>query len=78
MQAFEGGRPAPSPSAPCHSRQHTCAEHHYIPAFGLQVPAEAAAFAQVDKTFKDIMRRTHDRPNALQVCTHLFERALQQ
>jgi hypothetical protein len=36
----------------------------------LQVPAEAAAFAQVDKTFKDIMRRTHDRPNALQVCTH--------
>jgi hypothetical protein len=21
----------------------------------------------VDKTFKDIMRRTHDRPNALQV-----------
>lgn len=33
-----------------------------------QVPAEAAAFAQVDKTFKDIMRRTHDRPNALQVC----------
>lgn len=32
-----------------------------------QVPAEAAAFAQVDKTFKDIMRRTHDRPNALQV-----------
>lgn len=33
-----------------------------------QVPGEAAAFAQVDKTFKDIMRRTHDRPNALQVC----------
>lgn len=32
-----------------------------------QVPGEAAAFAQVDKTFKDIMRRTHDRPNALQV-----------
>lgn len=32
-----------------------------------QVPAEATAFAQVDKTFKDIMRRTHDRPNALQV-----------
>jgi len=36
-----------------------------------QVPAEAAAFAQVDKTFKDIMRRTHDRPNALQVKEHL-------
>lgn len=33
-----------------------------------QVPAEASAFAQVDKTFKDIMRRTHDRPHALQVC----------
>jgi dynein heavy chain len=32
-----------------------------------QVPAEAAAFAQVDRTYKDIMRRTHDRPNALQV-----------
>ena len=32
-----------------------------------QLPAEARAFAQVDKTFKDIMRRTHDRPNALQV-----------
>jgi dynein heavy chain len=32
-----------------------------------QVPAEAAAFAHVDKTFKDIMRKTHDRPNALQV-----------
>lgn len=32
-----------------------------------QLPSEARAFAQVDKTFKDIMRRTHDRPNALQV-----------
>jgi hypothetical protein len=32
-----------------------------------QLPAEARAFAQVDKTFKDIMRRAHDRPNALQV-----------
>lgn len=36
-----------------------------------QVPAEAAAFAQVDKTFKDIMQRTHDRPNALKVSQHL-------
>eukprot|EP00775_Hariotina_reticulata_P007079 gene7079-7292_t len=34
-----------------------------------QVPAEAAAFAQVDRTFKDIMRCTHDRPNALQCGT---------
>jgi dynein heavy chain len=32
-----------------------------------QVPGEAAAFAQVDRTYKDIMRRTHDRPHALQV-----------
>lgn len=32
-----------------------------------QVPAEAAAFAQVDRAYKDIMRRAHDRPNALQV-----------
>ncbi|WIA37814.1 hypothetical protein OEZ86_014676 [Tetradesmus obliquus] len=34
-----------------------------------QVPAEAAAFAQVDRTYKDIMRRTHDRPAALQCGT---------
>lgn len=32
-----------------------------------QLPMETKAFAQVDRTFKDIMRRTHDRPNALQV-----------
>eukprot|EP00879_Flechtneria_rotunda_P011718 GHRR01012239.1.p1 GENE.GHRR01012239.1~~GHRR01012239.1.p1 ORF type:complete len:1535 (+),score=570.67 GHRR01012239.1:286-4605(+) len=34
-----------------------------------QLPGEAAAFAQVDRTFKDIMRRAHDRPNALQCGT---------
>ena len=30
-----------------------------------QLPAEARAFNQVDRQFKDIMRRTRDRPGAL-------------
>lgn len=34
-----------------------------------QLPAEAKAFAQVDRTFKDVMRRTKDRPNAMQAAT---------
>lgn len=32
-----------------------------------QLPVEAKAFFVVDKQFKDIMRKTKDRPNALQV-----------
>ncbi|XP_073391166.1 uncharacterized protein [Physcomitrium patens] len=31
-----------------------------------QLPNESKAFFAVDKQFKDIMKRTHDRPNALQ------------
>ncbi|KAG1666392.1 hypothetical protein FOA52_006501 [Chlamydomonas sp. UWO 241] len=34
-----------------------------------QLPGEAKAFWQVDKTFKSVMRRTRDRPNALQAGT---------
>ena len=30
-----------------------------------QLPSEAKLFASVDKSWKDIMRRTEDRPNAL-------------
>ena len=33
-----------------------------------QLPVEAKAFFQVDKQLRDIMRKTKDRPNALQVC----------
>lgn len=32
-----------------------------------QLPTEAKAFMQVDRQFKDVMRRTKDRPNAMQV-----------
>jgi hypothetical protein len=32
-----------------------------------QLPAESRAFAAVDRQFRDMMRRTKDRPNALQV-----------
>ena len=32
-----------------------------------QLPVEAKAFAQTDKQLREIMRRTKDRPNALQV-----------
>jgi hypothetical protein len=31
-----------------------------------QLPTEAKLFSQVDKQFKDIMRRTKERPNAMQ------------
>ncbi|XP_071833092.1 dynein axonemal heavy chain 6-like isoform X4 [Apostichopus japonicus] len=34
-----------------------------------QLPTEAKLFAQVDKTWKDIMRRTEDHPNALKSAT---------
>ena len=34
-----------------------------------QLPHEGKAFAQVDKHFRDTMRRTHDRPNALLAVT---------
>ncbi|XP_023930267.1 dynein heavy chain 6, axonemal [Lingula anatina] len=34
-----------------------------------QLPNEAKLFSQVDKTWKDIMRRTEDRPNALKAAT---------
>ena len=34
-----------------------------------QLPAESKLFAVVDKTWKDIMRRTEDRPNALKSAT---------
>ncbi|XP_070577565.1 LOW QUALITY PROTEIN: dynein axonemal heavy chain 6-like [Ptychodera flava] len=34
-----------------------------------QLPNEAKLFAQVDKSWKDIMRRTEDRPNALRSAT---------
>lgn len=40
-------------------------------AFALirQLPNEARLFAQVDKSWKDIMRRTVDKPNALRAST---------
>ncbi|XP_063958044.1 dynein axonemal heavy chain 6-like isoform X2 [Lytechinus pictus] len=34
-----------------------------------QLPTEAKLFASVDKSWKDIMRRTEDRPNALRCAT---------
>lgn len=34
-----------------------------------QLPMEAKAFILVDRQFKDIMKRTMDRPNALQAGT---------
>lgn len=34
-----------------------------------QLPNEARLFAQVDKSWKDIMRRTIDKPNALRAST---------
>lgn len=34
-----------------------------------QLPMEAKAFVMVDRQFKDIMKRTLDRPNALQAGT---------
>lgn len=34
-----------------------------------QLPMEAKAFVMVDRQFKDIMKRTMDRPNALQAGT---------
>ncbi|KAJ9522809.1 hypothetical protein QJQ45_019797 [Haematococcus lacustris] len=34
-----------------------------------QLPSEAKAFSQVDRQFKDIMRRTKDRPNAMLAAT---------
>ena len=34
-----------------------------------QLPNEARLFAQVDKSWKDIMRRTIDKPNALKAST---------
>lgn len=37
--------------------------------FDRQLPTEAKLFAQVDKTWKDIMRRTEDHPNALKSAT---------
>ena len=33
--------------------------------FSRQLPQEAKLFAQVDKNWRDIMRRTIDKPNAL-------------
>nr|XP_029531899.1 dynein heavy chain 14, axonemal [Oncorhynchus nerka] len=35
----------------------------------LQLPAEAKVFLQVDQSWKEIMRRTDDRPNALRAAT---------
>lgn len=37
--------------------------------FDRQLPNEARLFAQVDKSWKDIMRRTIDKPNALRAST---------
>lgn len=37
--------------------------------FDRQLPNEARLFAQVDKSWKDIMRRTTDKPNALRAST---------
>ena len=34
-----------------------------------QLPAEAKVFLQVDQSWKEIMRRTDDRPNALRAAT---------
>ena len=34
-----------------------------------QLPVEAKLFGSVDKSWKDIMRRTEDRPNALKSAT---------
>ena len=34
-----------------------------------QLPHEGKAFAQVDKHFRETMRRTHDRPSALLAVT---------
>ena len=38
-------------------------------ALNRQLPNEARLFAQVDKSWKDIMRRTTDKPNALRAST---------
>ena len=38
-------------------------------ALNRQLPNEARLFAQVDKSWKDIMRRTVDKPNALRAST---------
>ena len=38
-------------------------------ALNRQLPNEARLFAQVDKSWKDIMRRTTDKPNALKAST---------
>ena len=40
-----------------------------------QLPNEARLFAQVDKSWKDIMRRTIDKPNALRASTAAGKRA---
>lgn len=37
--------------------------------FFRQLPNEARLFAQVDKSWKDIMRKTIDKPNALRAST---------
>ena len=34
-----------------------------------QLPSESKLFSNVDKSWKDIMRRTEDRPNALKSAT---------
>ena len=34
-----------------------------------QLPSESKLFGQVDKSWKDIMRKTEDRPNALRSAT---------
>lgn len=40
-----------------------------ISLFFRQLPNEARLFAQVDKSWKDIMRKTTDKPNALRAST---------
>jgi dynein heavy chain, axonemal len=35
-----------------------------------QLPAEAKAFDQVHRQLRDVMRRTRDRPNALQAAAN--------
>ena len=40
-----------------------------------QLPNEARLFAQVDKSWKDIMRKTIDKPNALRASTAAGKRA---
>lgn len=38
-----------------------------------QLPHEAKAFAAVDRQFREIMRRAHDRPNAMLAGTQAGE-----